>query len=169
MHVTHPGILATTIIQLYWILAQLYTLAVYIARWLGSPWGNVTAYYGATSAVWLALVSQEDLEAREASVGGNTAIKWGSAIDRAGNTRVEADDVPGWGINGSGKPIAPFWWGGNAWWNGGQIGRPHWAKDATKADVEDFISRGAEAWRLMENLRVEWEQRLDDYDKSKQG
>ena len=164
MHTTHPGILTTTIIDLYWIVHQAYLLAIYIARWLGSPWATVNPYPAAISAVWLALISRNELDAKETS-GGGKAVKWGSAIDRLGRVRVETTDVEGWGVNGSGTPFADTWWGGPSWWQGGNIGRPKGAKDATKEDVEDFIVQGADVWNKMEDLRIEWEQRLEAYDK----
>lgn len=164
LHTTQPGIVTTTIINLYWIVQQAYLLAIYIARWLGSPWGTVNPYPAAISAVWLALVSRNELVARETSDGGK-AVKWGSAVDRLGRPRVETTDVEGWGFNGSGKPFADTWWGGPSWWQGGNVGRPKGAEDATKEDVEDFIVQGADVWKKMEDLRIEWEQRLHAYDK----
>lgn len=164
VHTTHPGIVTTTIIALYWIVQQAYLLGIYMARWFGSPWATVNPYPAAASAVWLALVPRDELDTKETSDGGK-AVKWGSAVDRSGRSRVETTDVEGWGFNGSGKPFADTWWGGPSWWQGGNIGRPKDAKDATEEDVEDFIVKGTGVWGQMEELRVEWEQRLDAYDK----
>jgi 3-keto steroid reductase len=164
IHVTHPGILTTTIIDLYWILQQGYLLAIYLARLLGSPWATVTTYPAAISAVWVSLVSRAELNAAEKKQGGK-AIKWGSAIDRSGSSRVEPTDVPGWGYNGSGKPFADTWWGGPAWWNGGNVGRDMGAEDPTKEDVENFIVDGVEVWEKMEELRIAWEKRLEAHEK----
>jgi 3-keto steroid reductase len=164
VHVTQPGILTTTIIALHWLLQQGYLLGIYIARWLGSPWATVNPYPAAISAVWLALVSHDQLNAVERKDGGK-AIKWGSAVDRLGRARVEATDVPDWGYNGSGRPFAHTWWGGPAWVGGGEIGRNHGAKDPTKEEVEDFVAEGVEVWARMEELRSEWEERLQTYEK----
>ncbi|ETN37740.1 uncharacterized protein HMPREF1541_07363 [Cyphellophora europaea CBS 101466] len=167
IHTTQPGILTTTIIDLYWIVHQAYLLAIFIARWLGSPWATVNPYPAAISAVWLALVSRSELELKE-KTGGGKAIKWGSAIDRLARSRVESTDVEGWGFNGSGKAFADTWWGGPSWWRGGHIGRPQDAKDATLEDVEAFIDEGAKVWAKMEQLRQDWEQRLLAHDKLQQ-
>lgn len=164
VHVTHPGILTTTIIELYWIIQQAYLLGIFIARWLGSPWATVNPYPAAISAVWLALIDRKELMIEEARQGG-IGVKWGSAIDRLGRSRVETTDVPGWGYNGSGKPFADTWWGGPSWWRGGNIGRDAGSEDATKEDVDNFILEGAEVWEKMEELRVEWEERLQAYEK----
>jgi 3-keto steroid reductase len=164
VHVTHPGILTTTIIELYWIIQHAYLLGIYIVRWLGSPWATVNPYPAAISAVWLALLGRDQLHIEEAKQGG-LAIKWGSAIDRLGRSRVETTDVPGWGYNGSGKPFADTWWGGPSWWNGGNIGRDAGSKDATKEDVDNFIAEGADVWQKMEVMRTEWEERLQAYEK----
>lgn len=165
IHTTHPGILTTTIIDLYWIIQQGYLIGIFLARMLGSPWATVNPYPAAVSAVWLALISRDELHAKETSTGGK-AVKWGSAINRRAQARVETTDVEGWGYNGSGKPFAATWWGGPSWWQGGNIGRPKDAKDATSEDVEDFIVQGADAWKEMEQLRSEWEKRLQAYDKA---
>ena len=162
LHCVQPGILATAIIALPWILAQAYIFVIYMARWLGSPWATVAPYPAAVTAAWLALVSPEDLDARETEVGGKN-IKWGSAIDRSGRARVETTDVAGWGTNGSGRSVSDNWWGGPAWWMGGQIGRPSWAQDATKENVEDFVVKSVKTWKQMEELRVEWEHRLAEH------
>ena len=165
IQISHPGILTTTIISLYWIVHQAYLLGIYIARWVGSPWSTVTPYPAARSASWLALVSEDELRAKEDEDGGEgRPAKWGTCVDRSGRPSVRKSDVEGWGINGTGKPFSETWWGGPSWWGGGQIGRFAGAQDATKGDVDNFVSDGAEVWRKMEELRTEWEKRLDEYD-----
>ena len=44
------------------------------------------------------------------------------------------------------------------------MGRAKGARDATKEDVESFVGQGAEVWRVMEEMRLEWEQRLEEWD-----
>jgi hypothetical protein len=39
------------------------------------------------------------------------------------------------------------------------------AKDANREDVETFVEEGAKVWREMEQLRKEWEERLDEHEK----
>jgi len=165
IQVSHPGILTTTIISLYWIIHQAYLLGIYIARWVGSPWSTVTPYPAARSASWLALVSEDELRAKEAEDGGEgRPAKWGTCVDRGGRPSVRKSDVEGWGINGTGKPYSESWWGGASWWGGGQVGRFAGARDATKEDVDNFVLEGAEVWKMMEELHTEWEKRLDVYD-----
>lgn len=166
IHTSHPGIVTTTIVALYWIVHQAWLLVSYASRWLGSPWATVTPYVAAVSTTWLALVSEDELAAKE-KVGGGRAAKWGSASNRSGQARVEMTDTEGWGLTGSGQPFADIWWGGPGWWGGGSLGRAVNARDATREDVEDFIATGARAWKGMEELRVDWEQRLAAYGRSK--
>lgn len=157
--VAHPGICTTTIISLYWIVHQCYRLGIYLARWCGSPWANVTSYLGAASVTWLVLASQAEIDAKAATAAGSPGgpCKWGSACDRLGRSSVRVSDVEGWGINGTGKPFKHKWWGGN-------LGRKTGAVDATHEDVEDFISQGAEVWKKMETLRKDWEARIEQYE-----
>lgn len=165
-HVSHPGICTTTIISLFWIIHECYRLGIYLARWCGSPWGNVTSYLGAASATWLALASMADLEAKTfAATGENRGpCKWGSSTDRLGRSYVRVTDVPGWGINGTGKPFRDKWWGGS-------LGRKSGSTDATEEDVHNFVAQGAGVWDKMEAMRKDWEARLEQYEveDSKQG
>ncbi len=157
--VAHPGICTTTIISLYWIVHQCYRLGIYLARWCGSPWANVTSYLGAASVTWLVLASQAEINAKAAAAAGSPggSCKWGSACDRLGRSSVRVSDVEGWGINGTGKPFKHKWWGGN-------LGRKTGAVDATHEDVENFISQGAEVWKKMETMRKDWEARIEQYE-----
>ncbi|OAP55820.1 hypothetical protein AYL99_09972 [Fonsecaea erecta] len=165
-HVSHPGICTTTIISLYWIVHECYRLGIYLARWCGSPWANVTSYLGAASATWLALASLADIRAQAVQATGDPETrgpcKWGSSTDRLGRSYVRITDVPGWGIDGSGKPFKDKWWGGS-------LGRKAGFVDATKEDVETFVAEGAEVWNKMEALRKDWEARIEQYDEFVQG
>ncbi|OQU98147.1 hypothetical protein CLAIMM_03972 [Cladophialophora immunda] len=159
-HVSHPGICTTTIISLYWIVHQCYRLGIYLARWCGSPWANVTSYLGAASATWLALASLADIRDKAVQATGDGdggPCKWGSSTDRLGRSYVRVTDVPGWGLNGSGRPFEDKWWGGS-------LGRKTGFTDATKEDVENFVAAGAEVWDKMEAMRKDWEARIEKYE-----
>jgi 3-keto steroid reductase len=85
MYVTHPGILATSIASVFWLLEPFMIAFFYLARWLGSPWHTVTAYKAAVSPVFCVLAPAEQLEEMEARDGKG---KWGSAINSSGDERV---------------------------------------------------------------------------------
>ena len=163
IQITHPGIVVTTIVSLYSIIAQAYMLAIYFARWVGGVWSTVSPYSGAASAVWVALATTDELREQEAQDGGGEG-KWGSAVNVFGHTTVRRTEVEGWGISGTAQPYAEKWWGGADWYSGGQVGRASGAEEATKEDVEDFVAQGAEVWWKMEELRLDWENRLNDLD-----
>ena len=158
---SHPGICTTTIISLFWIIHEFYRLGIYLARWCGSPWANVTSYLGAASATWLALASVAEIKAKQAEALGSDAggpCKWGSSIDRLGNSYIRVTEVQGWGIGGTGETFKDKWWGGN-------LGRKSGAIDATQEDVENFVAQGAEVWGRMEELRRDWEGRIERYER----
>jgi 3-keto steroid reductase len=157
---SHPGICTTTIISLFWIVHECYRLGIYLARWCGSPWANVTSYLGAASATWLALASLSDIKAKRIEALGDDGggpCKWGSSVDRLGRSSVRVTDVQGWGINGTGAPFRDTWWGKG-------LGRKTGSTDATEEDVENFIAQGSEVWEKMETLRKDWEARIGTYE-----
>jgi 3-keto steroid reductase len=160
IHIVHPGTCATAIVPLPWLLLQLFILAAYFARFLGSPWCTVTPYAGSHSATWLTLASVDEIDAKEAD-GGRGAAKWGSGVSRSGRTRVEKTDVEGWGLCGSGIAFADSWWAQDMF---GSWGRIRGSTDATSEDIERFVEDGAWVWREMERLRVEWEARIEEYE-----
>ena len=135
MYCSHPGIVVTDIVDLpFWWLIYGYIAIVYIARWCGSPWHNAVPYSGATAMTHLALAPKKQLDAFAG--GDGTTIKWGSATNWRGNERV--------------KPLEVHWLyddNGNA---------------ASEEERQSFFGVGREAWKKMEELRVEWEQRLKD-------
>ncbi|KAL8733080.1 MAG: hypothetical protein Q9181_003701 [Wetmoreana brouardii] len=150
-YVAHPGICATNIVPLHWILVYIMTAAFYLARWIGSPWHTVTAYKGACAPVWLALVSQEELDAIEEKEG---AGKWGSGVNNRGEERVLRTEVQGWGVGGS---------------VGDNVGlpkrrRPREVLDLSNEGRERFELLGRECWQSMERLRQEWEDLLREDD-----
>ncbi|KAL8870297.1 MAG: hypothetical protein Q9174_003631 [Haloplaca sp. 1 TL-2023] len=150
-YVAHPGICATNIVPLHWLLVYLMMTAFYLARWIGSPWHTLTAYKGACAPVWLALASQEELDAVEDKEG---AGKWGSSTDTWGEERVIRTEVQGWGL-------------------GGKVGdntdvpkyrRPKDGEDLDQESRERFELLGRECWQYMERLRGEWEEILREDD-----
>ncbi|KAL8710687.1 MAG: hypothetical protein Q9220_004705 [cf. Caloplaca sp. 1 TL-2023] len=150
-YVAHPGICATNMFPIHWILSYLMLAAFYFARWVGSPWHTVTAYKGACAPVWLALAFQDELDDMEAKEG---AGKWGSCVNRQGEERVIRTEVQGWGL-------------------GGRIGdNVEMAKSRRSPEVEDlseegrerFQLLGRECWQSMEQLREELEGLLRDED-----
>ena len=157
IHVAQPGICATSIVPLPLILQWAMLMALIVARWIGSPWHTISIYSGANAPVWLALASQDEIKSKETtSQGGHGKAKWGSATDRWGTDMIMKTDVQGWGVDGSGTPVD--------WWNKGKFGRMRGAKDATREDVETFVEDGAKVWREMEQLREEWDRRIDEYE-----
>ncbi|KAI4179932.1 MAG: hypothetical protein L6R41_007557 [Letrouitia leprolyta] len=143
-YVTHPGICATNIVPLHWILVYMMTAAFYLARWVGSPWHTVASYKGACAPVWVALASQEELDALEEKGGPG---KWGSAVNRQGEERATRTEVQGWGVGGKvgdnvGLP---------------KRGRPKEVQDLSREDREQFELSSRECWQTMERLREEWE------------
>ena len=153
IHVAHPGVCATSMMPLPWILVLVMIFADYIARWIGSPWHTTSAYTGAAASVWLALADLEEVSEREKS----GPAKWGSAVTRWGQESVQRTDVPQWGLSGDGEKVER-WEVGHGWL--GAWGRKRRLKDATKEDVERFVEDGALVWRELERLRREWEGRI---------
>lgn len=155
----HPGICTTTIISLFWIIHEFYRLGIYMARWCGSPWANVTSYLGAASATWLVLAPATEVQAKAVEVAGYVGgpCKWGSGCNRLGRSSIRVTDVEGWGINGTGRAFQETWWGG-------KLGRKTGAVDATSEDVARFLEQGGEVWKKMEDLRREWETRIEEFE-----
>lgn len=165
---SHPGIVVTAIVSLYYLIHQAYMAAIYLARWAGAPWSTVSPYTAAASATLLALASSATLAEKEredssASVGG--LGKWGSSVSRLGKVTVRRSDVDGYGIRGDGERFGEQWWGGRSGWGASEyIGRAAGARDANSEDVEGFVESGRRVWVEMEKLRVEWERRLEEWD-----
>ncbi|KAJ4295324.1 3-keto-steroid reductase [Kalmusia sp. IMI 367209] len=147
IYLSHPGITHTPIMPLVWILDYAWRLVCYISRWLGSQWHVVSVDKGATAAVWLALAEQSSLDAMEEREGVG---KWGSACDVWGNERVERTEIEGWG------------WGGRIGEKSRKYGRSPYAKALTEEDKARFLREGEQCWEAMEQLRVDWENRLEE-------
>lgn len=161
MHLFHPGIVVTSVISLYWLLAQGYLLGIFLARLLGAPWSTVHPYTAAAGATFLALSSEDDITRHQETDTGNPhgTAKWGTAVNVRGHPRVRVTEVDRWGLNGSGVRFADTWWGGRS-----GLGRKPGTVDATQGDVAEFIEQGKYVWQRMEALRLEWEQRIEDYE-----
>lgn len=167
-HVYQPGIVVTSVMSLYWIIHQAYLLGIYLARWAGTPWSNVEPYTAAHGAVWLAFASEDEIRKAEVAAQGRESanatavakegrIKWGTAVNRAGKTTVRPTEVDQWGISGSGASFASDWWGGKS-----GLGRKPGAVEAKPEDVTDFVALGAQTWEQMEELRKDWERRIEE-------
>lgn len=147
MYATHPGVVATSIAGLNWFISIFMLLAMYIARWIGSPWHAVTAYKGAISAVYAVLSPASQLPELESREGKG---KWGSAVDVYGEERVVRTEIEGWGF-GREFGVKPS----------GSIGAKRPGYQATTKEMrEEFEMQGQRVWREMEEMRVEWERRL---------
>jgi 3-keto steroid reductase len=132
MYLSHPGICVTSIIPIHWIMVYGWVLALYIARFCGSPWHTTTPYSAATSMTWLALADGKTLDEMEAK----SKFKWGSAVNWLGKERVKKTIAEGW-VDEAGQP----------------------AKEKEKMAFEDL---GKRCWAEMEELRKAWEKRLGD-------
>lgn len=157
IYLAHPGIVATTMFPLHFALMWGYILGVSLSRWLGSPWHPVTPYKAGTAATWLALESQETLEAENAR-----RCKWGSCTDFWGNTYVKKTEVDGWGWEGrveraediaeEDKTVRRV-----LRKNVGRAFRPQLLTEEKRTEFEEI---GQKCWEQMETLRQEWEERV---------
>ena len=146
MYTCHPGIVATAIFPLPFILSLCMTAAFYIARLSGSMWHTCSAYKAACAPVWLALSPQSTLDVIDRREG---RAKWGSAVNQLGDERVEKTEVDGWGYGGLVGTVKDQ--------NKGRKGRRRGATDVTKGDLEKFRLLGAACWHEMEKIRLYWE------------
>lgn len=162
MHLFHPGIVVTSVITLYWLLAQGYLLGILFARLLGAPWSTVHPYTAAAAATFLALSPETALTHHQEKDTGSPhgTVKWGTAVDVRGRPSVRVTEVDKWGLNGSGVKFGDTWWGGKS-----GLGRKPGMVDATEREVAGFIEQGRHVWRQMEALRVEWERRIEEYER----
>lgn len=149
MYVAQPGLCYTSIIPVPYILQFAWIGIFYVCRWLGSMWHNIDAYTAACAPVWLALSPQDLLDDYQERDG---LSKWGSATDSGGNERVERTEVDGWGYGGIIGDAK----------NGMGIrkGRRRGAVSLTEEARTEFVQLGRECWQRMEELRLEWEERL---------
>jgi 3-keto steroid reductase len=148
VYLTHPGVCATDIVPLNFILRWLMTIVLYIARWLGSVWHPVKCYDGACAPVWTALAEQHVLDTIEHD--GTEKGKWGSSTNIWGEVRVRRTEVGGWGWRGRVEEIGVE----------ERRGRKDGAVDLTAEAREEFEVLGGRCWREMERLRGAWEEKV---------
>jgi 3-keto steroid reductase len=147
---THPGIVHSALFPLTWALLWLYKLAMYLTRWIGSPWHPVTGYLGATASVWAVL--EEDLETQEVH-----KVKWGSSTDVWGNALIKTTEVEGWGWDGTVVTREELEKEKAARVMRRLSGRRGDCVDTTAESRVEFEEVGAKAWGEMERLRREWD------------
>jgi 3-keto steroid reductase len=150
IYLVHPGVVQTTLFPLNAFMYFWYTVVLYITRWLGSPWHPITAYNGACAPVWLALQEQGWLDGVHAE-----RIKWGSSTDFWGECRVKKTEVDGWGWEGKVEEMRDLKQEHKL------RGRKPGAVDVTEERLVEFKELGANCWRRMEELRDEWEKKVD--------
>ena len=154
---THPGIVASALFPVQWLLFWAYELALNIGRLVGSPWHNVNGYSGGKSAAWACLTPAAELDEL------NTArTKWGSSSDAKNEVRVKRTEVEGWGWEGVVENEVSL--GGGDREVGGlrkMVGRKSGAKHVTERELVEFEEVGKQCWIEMERLREEWEDLLD--------
>ncbi|KAK4134853.1 3-keto steroid reductase-like protein [Trichocladium antarcticum] len=150
IYLVHPGVVQTTLFPLNAFMYFWYTVVLYVVRWLGSPWHPITAYNGACAPAWLALQEQGWLDGARAG-----RVKWGTATDLWGACRVKKTEVEGWGWEGAVEEMRALKQDQKL------KGRRPGAVDVTAERLVQFKELGAKCWRRMEELRVEWEGRVD--------
>ncbi|KAK7753606.1 3-keto-steroid reductase [Diatrype stigma] len=159
-YLSHPGIVCTPLFPLGWFLYFWYNLAMYVVRWLGSPWHVVEPYLGAQASAWLALADPAELDARAAA-----RVKWGSACYRFSDDQSagpKETEVEGWGWDGrvgqqqKGGAAAAGEEGGAGYLSRAS-GRKWDAVPLTEERKARFEDAGRRCWAELEKLRREWE------------
>ncbi|GKT57812.1 3-ketosteroid reductase [Colletotrichum tofieldiae] len=158
LYLTHPGVVASNLfpVPFPFILFWAYKFALYLARWLGSPWHPVTGYNGAAAPVWIALQDDETLAELDAK-----KIKWGSATSFSGRQDVKKTEVEGWGWEGAVEDRDSLSRDPATGVLRKVVGRNPNAKDLSKEQLAEFEELGAKIWAEMERLRHQWEDFLD--------
>ncbi|KAK7433136.1 3-keto-steroid reductase [Neonectria magnoliae] len=152
-YVTHPGIVASTLFPVPWFLIGIYTLVLRLARFLGSPWHAVDSYTGAKSPAWIVLQEQSALDDIVAE-----RIKWGSGSNRKLEVDVKKTEVEGWGWEGKVEDASADTTPGVF---NKTVGRKFGAVDVTEDELVEFETWGVKSWKMMEELRHEWESILN--------
>ncbi|KAI8265100.1 3-keto-steroid reductase [Colletotrichum sp. SAR11_239] len=157
-YLTHPGVVASNLfpVPFPFILFYAYKFALYLARWLGSPWHPVTWYGGAVAPVWLALQDDETLQELDAK-----RIKWGSAASVTGRAEVKKTEVEGWGWEGAVEDRESLARDPATGVLRKVVGRHPQARDLTPDQIVDFEELGCKVWAEMERLRRQWEEFLE--------
>lgn len=154
-YLSHPGVVASTLFPLNFVFFYLFKLLLYIVRWLGSPWHPVTSYLGAAAPVWIALQSQDELDALHAE-----RSKWGSAADWMARSAVKRTEVENWGWEGKVEDREELARDRATWILRKRVGRKAGVRDCTEETLEEFEALGAECWKEMEKLRHQWEMKM---------
>lgn len=154
-YVSHPGVFVSTLFPVPFFLLWAYRIALFLARWLGSPWHNVDGYTASTSSAWLALEAPDVL-----MESGADKTKWGSACDRLGRPVVKATEVEGWGWDGRVDGGRRRGFAHERGVLSRRRGRRPGAVELTQEEREKFEVLGADCWKEMEKLRGKWEARL---------
>jgi 3-keto steroid reductase len=128
-YLTHPGVVASTLFPVPWIIFWAYKLILIISRWLGSPWHNADA----------------------------ERIKWGSSTDTKLNVRVKKTEVDGWGWEGKPETANDIAMDPSVGVLRKSVGRKIGVRDVTADDIAEFEEIGAQCWQQLEVLRAQWE------------
>ncbi|KAL8333405.1 hypothetical protein RB593_003220 [Gaeumannomyces tritici] len=162
IYITHPGIVQTTIYHVPSLLVFWYGFALYIARWIGSPWHPVKPYGGAVAPVWCATEGQEHLDSL-----GAERVKWGSSVSFWGKAAAKRTEVEGWGWDGrtAAEMAADQQYqrqqrNEKRHWLRDRFGRKSTAVDLKPEALQDFEVLGAQCWEEMERLRLKWDEAL---------
>ncbi|KAI1380346.1 hypothetical protein F4677DRAFT_406515 [Hypoxylon crocopeplum] len=151
-YLTHPGVVCTPLFPLNWFLFWAYWCAMYLTRWLGSPWHTVHPYVGACATSWLVLADQETLDALHAE-----RVKWGSAASPLGHTAPKMTEVEGWGWEGMIEDRETLRNDPSAGVLRKLKGRKWDAVDLTEDRRAEFEDDGRRCWEELERLRKAWE------------
>lgn len=160
MHLFHPGVIVTAVAPVPFPLNHLYPIGITAARLAGGVWSTVHSYSAAHAGTWLILTPSKEIQKAEqdAQPSGIGKVKWGTRAFCFGRTEVRPTEVDHWGINGSGTPFGHTWWGKT-------YGRAPHSVDSTKEDVESFIAQGSRLWLRVEDMRLDWQRRISEYDR----
>ncbi|KAH6648089.1 3-ketosteroid reductase [Truncatella angustata] len=151
-YLTHPGIVCTPLFPLNAFLYFWYYVAMYLCRYLGSPWHVVETYLAACSAVWVALATQEELDSLHAH-----RVKWGSACDRLANAAPKKSEVEGWGWEGKVEDAEAIRSDTAEGIQRKLTGRKRDAVELTEEKIIRFEEDAVACWKELESLRGQWE------------
>ncbi|KAI1416566.1 hypothetical protein F5Y13DRAFT_119162 [Hypoxylon sp. FL1857] len=154
-YLTHPGVVCTPLFPLHPILYFFYYWAMYLARWLGSPWHPVEPYLGACATAWLALADQETVDTLHAE-----RVKWGTSATRLGHVAPKKTEVEGWGWEGRVEDSEALKHDGEQGVLRKLKGRKWDAVELTEEDRARFEDDGRKCWVELERLRTAWEAAL---------
>ncbi|KAI1141565.1 hypothetical protein F5Y05DRAFT_373104 [Hypoxylon sp. FL0543] len=151
-YLSHPGVVYTPLFPLHPILYFFYYWAMYLARWLGSPWHPVEPYLGARAAAWLALADQETMDTLHTE-----RVKWGTSATRLGHVAPKKTEVGGWGWEGKVEDREALKNDEAQGVLSKLRGRKWDAVDPTEEDLARFEDDGRKCWVELERLRTAWE------------